>query len=103
MKQFDILENLNKSSRAQYPFLIVLQHDRLANYSALVVAPLAADLPGLTKTRLHPPLSVAGKMYVVITEELAAVPRQSLGRTVDSGADHRYAIIAAIDLIFTGY
>ena len=103
MKQFDVLENLNRTSRAQYPYLVVLQHDRLANYTAVVVAPLLAATPGLLKTALHPAFLIAGKNDVLITEELAAVSRLSLGPVIGSTIDHRYEIIRAIDLIFTGY
>jgi hypothetical protein len=39
---------------------------------------------------------------LLITEELAAVHRRSLGRTVTSAEARRYQIIAAIDLCFTG-
>jgi hypothetical protein len=35
-------------------------------------------------------------------EELAAVPRQTLGRAVGSAESQRYDIIAALDLLFTG-
>jgi toxin CcdB len=102
MKQFDVLENVNRTSRAQYPFLVVLQHDRLADYSAVIVAPLLAESPSLLKTRLHPPISVAGKHYVLITEELAAVSRKSLGPVIGSAIDRRYDIIRALDIVFTG-
>jgi hypothetical protein len=47
-------------------------------------------------------LTVAGADYVVVTEELAAVRKNVLGRTVASADTHRYNIIAALDLLFTG-
>jgi hypothetical protein len=37
-----------------------------------------------------------------MTEELAAVHRRSFGRVIASAESQRYAIIAAIDLCFTG-
>jgi hypothetical protein len=37
-----------------------------------------------------------------MTEELAAAHRRSLGRIIASAELERYAIIAAIDLCFTG-
>ncbi len=103
MKQFDIVANPNKATRAQYPFLVVLQHDRLAEYSGVVVAPLHPISPTFVKTRLHPFIQFENKSFVIITEEMAAIPRVLLGRVLGSAADHRYAIIGAIDLVFTGY
>jgi hypothetical protein len=36
-------------------------------------------------------------------EELAATPRHILGRVVGSTEPNRYAIVSALDLLFTGY
>jgi hypothetical protein len=52
--------------------------------------------------RLHPVIELDGHRYVMFTQELAAVPRQTLGRTVGSAERERYALVAAIDLLFTG-
>jgi hypothetical protein len=38
----------------------------------------------------------------MFAQELAAVPRQVLGRIVGSAEANRYAIVAALDLLFTG-
>ena len=103
MKQFDIIQNPNRSSRTRYPFLVVLQHDRLSDYSGVVVAPLHPAVPPFEKTRLHPLITFEGTDYALITEELAAIPRAQFGRSVGSAAEQRYAIISAIDLVFTGY
>jgi hypothetical protein len=37
-----------------------------------------------------------------MVEELAAVHRRTLGRTVGSAELQRYELIAALDLLFTG-
>jgi toxin CcdB len=102
MQQFDIVENLNPVTRGRFPFAIVLQHDRVSTFSALVVAPLTAASPVLIKTRLHPCLDVSGRQFVVLIEELAAVSRRTLGRVVGSAEPDRYSIVAALDLLFTG-
>jgi toxin CcdB len=103
VKQFDIIENPNRSSRSRYPFLLVLQHDRLSEYSGVVVAPLYPSSPSFEKTRLHPVIAFGGADYALITEELAAVQRSRLGPVIGSAAEYRYAIIGAIDLVFTGF
>jgi toxin CcdB len=102
MQQFDIVENLNPVTRGRFPFAVVLQHDRVSTFSALVVAPLSAATPGLIGTKLHPTLDVSGRQFVVLMEELAAVARRTLGRVVGSAEPNRYNIVAALDLLFTG-
>jgi hypothetical protein len=39
---------------------------------------------------------------LLLTEELAAVNRRSLGRVIAWAESQRYAIVAALDLCFTG-
>jgi hypothetical protein len=102
VQQFDIVENLNPISRSRYPFLVVLQHDRISVASTVIVAPLTDSSPALASSQLHPTIVVSDRPYLLITEELAAVHRRSLGRTVTSAEARRYQIIAAIDLCFTG-
>jgi toxin CcdB len=101
-QQFDLVENLNSARRRQYPFLIVLQHNRVASIDIVVVAPVANAHSSLMGTRLHPALDLAGSTYVVLVEQMAAVSRQTLGRVVGSADPWRYQIVAAIDLLFTG-
>lgn len=102
MQQFDIVENLNSISRSRYPFALLLQHSRVSSTGTLVAAPLTASNTVLARTRLHPAISVNGRLHVVLIEELAAVQRRLLGRVVGSAEPNRYAIIAALDLLFTG-
>ena len=102
MQQFDIAENLNQRTRSRYPFVVVLQHDRIDGLITVVVAPLTqvSALPELD--RLHPTATFNRQSYRVIVEELAAVDRRTLGQIVGSMEAERCSIIAAIDLLFTG-
>lgn len=101
-RQFDIVENLNVGRRGQYPFLVVLQHDRVSSLRSVIAAPLVAAGPGLTPSRLHPAVVVAEQRYLLMVEQLAAVETNSLGRAVACAETVRYEIIAAVDLLFTG-
>lgn len=101
-RQFDIVENLNARGREKYPFLLVLQHDRIGSLPSVVVAPLVAFDHAGAATRLHPSLTVLDKQYLILIEELAAAPRRSLGPVVGSAEAQRYEIVAALDLLFTG-
>jgi hypothetical protein len=102
VRQFDIIENINPITRRRYPFSIVLQHDSVSVVATVIVAPVAQVQSGLSATRLHPPIVIEGRQYLIITEELAAVHRRTIGRVIGSAEAARYSIIAAIDICFTG-
>jgi toxin CcdB len=102
VRQFDIVENLIETSRKQYPFLLILQHDRVTSLQSVIVAPLVRRQAAAAGTKLHPAVTISGEMYLLLAEELAATPRAVLGRVVTSAEDQRYAIVSAIDLLFTG-
>ena len=53
-------------------------------------------------TRLNPTASVRGVAYVMVFQELAAVPSSALGAVVGTLAPRRTELIAALDLLFTG-
>jgi toxin CcdB len=102
VQQFDIVENLNPITRNRFPFAVVLQHDRVSTFSVLVVAPLTAATPALIGSRLHPKFDLSGREFIILVEELASVARRTLGRVVGSAEPDRYAVVAALDLLFTG-
>jgi toxin CcdB len=102
VQQFDIVENVNTATRSRYPFLVVLQHDRVSTAATVIVAPLTESKPALASSQLHPSITVRDHQYLLMTEELAAVNRRSLGHVIGSVESLRYAIIAAMDLCFTG-
>ena len=101
-RQFDVAANLNPATRGHYPYLIVLQHDRLASLRSIVAAPLVEWTGTLEKSRLHPVVAVRGQRFVVFVEEMAAVPPSAFGEVVENVEADRYRIVAAIDLLFTG-
>jgi toxin CcdB len=101
-RQFDIVENRNLARRGQYPYLVVLQHDRIAKLGSVIAAPLVEATDRLIESRLHPSILLAGRRYALIVEELAAIQISSLGRVVGFAEPVRYAVVAALDLLFTG-
>jgi len=102
VRQFDVVQNLNPVTRGRYPLVVILQHDRVATFSALVVAPLTDATSALADSRLHLSIPIAGRRMVVVVEELAAVHKRTLGPVVESAEAFRQAIIGAINLLFTG-
>ena len=104
MKQFDVVANPFPRSRDRQPFLVTLQSDLLArSLDTVVVAPLEAATAGTFVDRLNPRVEIEGKPYVLIAQELVAVRKSTLGNARASLAGEHDAIIAALDLLFTGF
>ena len=104
MKQFDVLANPFPRSRERQPFLATLQSDLMArSLDTTVVAPLEPAGSGTFADRLNPRVEIDGQAFVLITQELVTVRRSVLGQTRGSIAGERDSIIAALDLLFTGF
>jgi toxin CcdB len=104
MKQFDVVANPFPRSRERQPFLVTLQSDLLARtLDTVVVAPLEPALSGTFHDRLNPRVDVDGQPFVLIAQELVTVRKSALGNARSSIANDRDVIIAALDLLFTGF
>jgi|SRR5437867_4689012 len=104
MAQFDVYRNPNPAGRARIPYLLDVQSDLLDPLVTRVVVPLckAEVLKAKLAERLNPVFEVEGRKVVMLTPELAGVPTKALGRQVGNLADQRSAVLAALDLVFTG-
>ncbi len=99
MAQFDIYRGRGEG----VDFLLDLQDEMLENLSTRVVAPLALpETVGTPMKTVNPRISVGGTDYILLVHLLAAIPASSLGEPVGSAASQRDAIVAALDLLFTG-
>ena len=104
MKQFDVVANPFPRSRERQPFLVTLQSDLLArSLDTVVVAPLEPAASGTFADRLNPRVEVEGQPFVLVVQELVTVRKRVLGNARGSIAGERDAIIAALDLLFTGF
>ncbi len=104
MGQFDIIANPFPRSRDRQPFLLVLQSDLLLrNLDTVVVAPLEPAGSSTFADRLNPPVVVDGESFVMITQELVTVRKNVLGAVRASAIGERDKIIAALDLLLTGF
>ena len=101
-RQFDICANPSPRRSKEFPFLVVLQSDWIADTSSVVVAPLV-EAEGERPPRLYPTVEVSGRRLILVVSDLAALPRAALSTPVASLASERDRIIAALDLLFTGY
>jgi toxin CcdB len=104
MKQFDVIDNPFPRSRERQPFLVALQSDLLVRtLDTVVVAPLEPAASGTFADRLNPRVDVKGQPFVLIAQELVTVRKGALGVPLASIASERDSIIAALDVLFTGF
>jgi toxin CcdB len=84
--------------------LVSLQSDLLSrNLDTVVVAPLEPADTDTFADRLNPRLDVDNEQFVLIAQELVTVRKAALGQPRGSVALDRDRIIAALDVLFTGF
>ena len=105
MKQFDLFANPFPRRRERQPFLVALQNDVLSrSLDTVVVAPLeTADSGGKYAERLNPHVSVDERAFTLMAQEIVTVRKSVLGGPCGSLAHERDHIIAALDLLFSGF
>ena len=104
MKQFDVCANPFPRSRERQPLLVALQSDLLSqSLDTAVVAPLEPSDRGKFADRLNPTVMVDDRSFVLITQELVTVRKSMLGEPRGSLGHERDKIIAALDMLFTGF
>jgi hypothetical protein len=81
---------------------VVLQHDLIAGLPYILVGPLARAEAIKALDHLRPVVTIEQQRYRIMTDQLAAVHRRTIGATIASLEPERYAIMRAIDLLLTG-
>ena len=101
MAQFELFRN---PRGGDYPLLLDVQSELLARLATRVVVPLMTvkRYGARPITRLNPTVRVRNVEYVLVFQELAAIPSTTLRAPVGSLASRRTELIAALDLLFTG-
>ena len=104
MAQFSLYHNLNPASKNIYPYLLDVQSTLLSSLETRLVIPVA------TKKRfgreliknLNPIIKYESKEYIVLTQQMAAIPNKSIGSVVCDCLSIRQDVISAIDFLITG-
>jgi toxin CcdB len=105
MRQFDICTNPNTRTRGRTPFLLVVQADLLSGLATRVVVPLVdmASIGSLPIGGLMPVFEVESRIVVALIPEMAGISLADIGAVVSSAIGRRSDIIAALDLLITGF
>ena len=83
---------------------VFFQNDLLRDLDTRVVVPLspASAMQGKTLNPLMPILDIEGESYVMLTPQMAGIPKSELGASVTRVDPYRFEIIAAVDFLLTG-
>lgn len=105
MASLTVYTNPDPKSHKTIPFLLDIQNGLLSGLDTRVVVPLylkgaASSSP---MTRLTPVVSFKGKTLVAMVPELAGVSKRHLGAPAGDLAMFRAEVIAAIDLLVSGF
>ena len=105
MAQFAVYKNKNPRTKSTFPLLVDVQSDLLESLNTRVVVPLT-KAAGFTKkpvSHLTPSVNFDGEAYLLMTPQLAGIPRSELGAEVGALAENHHAILAAVDFLLTGF
>ncbi|WP_019866128.1 CcdB family protein [Methylovulum miyakonense] len=104
MPQFDLHENRNPKTKGLVPYLLDVQSDLLGDLASTVVIPLCpAGIPTRGMTRLTPCLEIDGESYLLLTPQLAGIPRKELGKAIGNLGSYRDEIVGAVDFLLVGF
>jgi toxin CcdB len=104
MAQFSVCRNKNPQTRSAVPLLLDVQNDLLSDLETRMVVPLCplSAVKGQTLRTLMPILEIEGEHFVMLTPQMAGIPKSEIGPPVGQVDHYRFEIIAAIDFLVTG-
>jgi toxin CcdB len=104
MSQFTVYQNRNLQTRSAIPFLLDIQNELFNDLETRVVIPLCpvSSIKGRGIRTLMPILDINGEGFVMLTPQLAGIPKSELGAPVLQVDKQRFEIIAAVDFLLTG-
>jgi len=103
MAAFRIHRNKSSSSE-QYPYIVDVQSELLSDLETRLSIPLTAstEIVGKPIRNLNPTVVIGKDVYVVLTQQMAAIPRAVLGEELKDVAIDRSQILSSIDFLITG-
>jgi toxin CcdB len=105
MASFTVYANPDTKSQKAIPFLVDIQSELLSPLDTRVVVPLylksAAKVHPIS--RLTPVINFQNKSLVAMIPELAGISKRYLGAAVGQLSEVRPEMLAAIDLLITGF
>ena len=105
MPHLDVYLNRDARTAKSRPYVVELQSSLLDKLPTTVIAPLARpqSIDRLSIMRLNPSVSIKGTALILLTQDLAAIPRILLKSPVANLSPQRDEIVAALDFLVTGF
>lgn len=105
MAQFDVYHNTNQATRRRTPYVLDVQAEVMSILPTRLVCPIRrlAEIPLEPVERIHIPVTIDNQECIVFVSELTAVAVSLLGARAQSLQSRRQEIIAAVDLLITGF
>lgn len=105
MAAFTVYANPDPKSQKAIPFLLDVQSELLSPLETRVVVPLYLKSTARAQaiSRLTPVLTFQSKVLVAMVPELAGVSKRHLGPVMGELPEVRNDLLAAIDLLITGF
>lgn len=102
MAQFALYRNANRQTRERYPFLLDIQSNFLDTLKTRLVIPAIELAEQKPISRLNPVFECEERHYLLLVQEMAAIPVNNLGDRIIDLEVLRGEILAAVDLLITG-
>lgn len=98
MSQFDVYPGARGRG-----YLLDCQTGAMCDLGSRVVVPLLPLIDITLIPRLHPTFTIEGREHVMATHLIFAIPAERLGASVMSLEQHRFDILNALDMLFSGF
>jgi toxin CcdB len=105
--QFAVYRNQDAHTQQAFPYFVDVQAEVLQDLQTRAVIPLVplsstAELTCFPLSYLTPVVTFDGHSYLLLTPQLAGIPRADLRLHVGSLADQCQQITTAVDFLFRG-
>jgi toxin CcdB len=104
MSQYCIHKNIS-SGKKNYPFLLDVQSNLLSNLNTRLVIPLSpvGSFNNQLIKNVNISIRIQNKDYILLTQQMAAIPEHMLGDEVVCCEEQRHDILGCIDFLITGF
>ena len=104
MAQFDVYANQSKSTQKIFPYILDIQHEHIADLGTRIVLPLGRleYLHNESLGKLTPTVEYDGEKLLILTPQIASMPRHKLKRPIGTLESFRSEILAALDFAIVG-
>jgi toxin CcdB len=104
MAQFDVYANPSESAAHGIPYVVVVQSDLLDALATRMTIPLATvEFAKKSPDKLCPMVTVNGQRLRALAHYTAPLPTRSLRQVVGNLAPQASTLIAAMDVVVSGF